>query len=116
MNYEQVADAIGRDEGISWYLAEAVRYSEKYNLDTLTFHELPWSANVEAETEKLIEQLKKYDVREFWISEASTALNKALIRLMGYNVVITGGEVLKVSSPYFSWEEEIPVLKCEIWR
>lgn len=113
-NFENLKQAVYENPAaINSYLQHATRYSERYNLDVLTFDELPWAGDAEARTAEIIQQLKQFGITEFWISESSTALNKSLIRLMQWGVTITGGEVLKVPSPIFSWNEDIPVLKCK---
>ena len=99
---------------VNSYLQHAARYSERYNLEVLTFDELPWSGDAATAIQNIVYQLASFGIKEFWIAEASTALNKALIRLMQNGVTITGGEFLVVPSPLFSWNEDIPVLKCQI--
>lgn len=114
-NFENLKQAMHNNPAaVNSYLQHAARYSERYNLDVLTFDELPWSGGAEDATAEIVEQLVQFGITEFWIAESSTALNKALIRLMQNGVTITGGEVLVVPSPLFSWNEDIPVLKCKI--
>lgn len=99
---------------VNSYLQHAARYSERYNLEVLTFDELPWAGDADGRIAEIVDQLKQFGITEFWIAESSTALNKALIRLMQWGITITGGEFLKVPSPTFSWNEDIPVIKCRI--
>jgi hypothetical protein len=114
-NFETLVQAMQENPAeVSSYLQHAARYSERYNLDVLTFDELPWSGDADATTMEIVKQLRQFGIEEFWIAESSTALNKSLIRLMQNGVTITGGEVVVVPSPIFSWNEDIPVLKCAI--
>lgn len=114
-NFETLIKAMHENPAdVNSYVQHAARYSERYNLEVLTFDELPWSGDADTVTAEIVKQLSQFGINEFWIAESSTALNKALIRLMQNNVSITGGEVIIVPSPLFSWNEDIPVLKCEI--
>lgn len=114
-NYESLMKVMQENPAaVNSYLQHAARYSERYNLGVLTFDELPWAGDAEGRTAEIIDQLKAFGIKEFWISESSTALNKALIRFIQWGVTITGGEVLSVPSPIFSWNEDIPVLKCKL--
>lgn len=99
---------------VNAYLQHAARFSERYQLPVLTFDELPWSGDAMAPTVEIVKQLKHFGIKTFWIAESSTALNKALVRLMQNNVTITGGAFLQVPSPLFSWNEDVTVLQCEI--
>ena len=114
-NYESLMRVMQQNPAVvNSYLQHAARYSERYNLGILTFDELPWAGDADGRTAEIIDQLKQFGITEFWIAESSTALNKSLIRLMQWGVTITGGEFLQVPSPIFSWDEEIPVLKCQL--
>ena len=114
-NFETLMQAMQENPAeVNSYLKDAARHSANRNLPVLTFSELPWSGDADATTADIIKELKQYGIEEFWVAENSTALNRALIRLMQNDVTITGGEILVVPSRLFSWDEEIPVIKCKI--
>lgn len=114
-NYESLKQAMQENPAeVNSYLQHAARYSERYNLPILTFDELPWSGDAVTMTAEIVKQLKHFGIKHFWTSESSTALNKSLIRLMQNNVMVTGGAVLQVPSPIFSWDEDIAVIQFEI--
>lgn len=114
-NFETLLQAMQENPAeVNSYLQHAARYSERYNLPVLTFDELPWAGDAAAMTAEIVKQLRQFEIKHFWTSESSTALNKSLIRLMQNNVMVTGGAVLQVPSPMFSWNEDIAVIQFEI--
>lgn len=114
---EAIEKAITEEVGqYSGYLLQAYKYTQRNSLEELTFDDLPWGNFINSGIEELVAQMKELGIKEFWVSESSTALKMQLIALMNNGVVITGGEVLSVPSPYLSFNDTITVLKCEIWN
>lgn len=115
-NFETLRTKMQEDRtSVPRYIRMACDYSDDRSLETLTFDELPWGRNVEVEIQAMIEELKSYGIKEFWICEHSAALCESLVRLMQNGVVITGGEMYTMPSIFGSqFTQDVPVLKCQI--
>jgi len=108
---EKLAEAVENQE-VEHHVARAFRYTQKFELEQLTFNDLPWGDEIPV-IDQMVAEMRQYGVEEFWISERSTALIGQLGQFLRNGCTVLSGETVKVKGLLGGYENEM-VLKVKV--